>query len=157
MHSFFAACKRYRLDYLNGVGFVLPASVSRLTGAQTYVFDSVMELFGKDVKEKFYVLISFADGQKPKVLNTLKAAKIPHDKSYRFNNSALFSVNAIDEGFQFMFWDMGTQSYSTFLEIFKSSDQVPLKLTMNVLEDRQRLQEIMYRLELEIRRGQLGP
>ncbi|CAG0878587.1 unnamed protein product [Darwinula stevensoni] len=153
VHSFFAACKRYGLDSLNGVGLVLPASVSRLTGAQTYIFGSVMELFGKDVGDKFYVLVSFADGQRPKVLNTLKAAKIPHDKSYRFNNSALFSANTIDEGFQFMFWDMGTKSYSTFLDVFKSSDPVPLKKTMDVLEDRQRLQDIMQRLESEIRRG----
>ncbi|CAG0904408.1 unnamed protein product [Darwinula stevensoni] len=153
VHAFFAACKPHGLDSLSGIGFVLPASVSRLTGAQKYIFDSVMEMFGKDMKEKFYVLISFTDGQRPKVLNTLKAANIPHDKSFQFNNSALFSGNEADEGFQYMFWIMGIQSYSTFLSDFQHSDPVPLKLTMEVLEDRHRLREIMEKLESEIPRG----
>ncbi|CAG0889812.1 unnamed protein product [Darwinula stevensoni] len=153
VHALFVACKPHGMAFLSGIGFVLPSSVTRITGAQKYVFESVVELFGNDVKNKFYLLVSFSDGQRTNVQDVLKATEtIPHDKLFSFNNAALFAANNADEKFQSMFWNMGIQSFAAFFGDFQYSEPVSLVRTVEVLKDRKRLREIMERLEKEIPR-----
>ncbi|KAK5920130.1 hypothetical protein CgunFtcFv8_023969 [Champsocephalus gunnari] len=112
---------------INAVCFVVPASSARLTATQKYVFDSVLSIFGKDVAENIQVLVTFADGQRPPVLEAIKASGVPCPKTkdglpvhFKFNNSALFAQNqspaAADSsgdeeegGFDQMFWKMGSK------------------------------------------------
>ena len=78
------------VDHLDAVGIVAPASLPRLTHAQTYIFDSILALFGKDVEDIIYLLLTFTDGKPPQVLSAFKAAHFPYRASFKFNNSAIF-------------------------------------------------------------------
>ncbi|KAA8577579.1 hypothetical protein FQN60_016519 [Etheostoma spectabile] len=85
---------------IDAVCFVAQAALARLTPSQKYVFDSVLSIFGKDVAENIRVLVTFADGQQPPVLEAINASGVPCPKTknglpvhFKFNNSALFADN----------------------------------------------------------------
>lgn len=59
------------ISELSAVGLVLKASENRLSNRLLYIFDSVVSLFGKDVKKNMIAMITHSDGRKPK--NALKA------------------------------------------------------------------------------------
>ena len=52
-------------------------------------------------------LLTFCDGGQPIVLEALQKDDIPHEKYFKFNNSALFAFNDSSDKFVEMFWDMG--------------------------------------------------
>ena len=78
------------IDHLDGVGFVTQAAMPRLTPTQRYIFDSILSIFGKDIAQNIFMLLTFADGQKPQVLSGLKEANMEYQDFYKFNNSALY-------------------------------------------------------------------
>lgn len=68
----------------------------RLTTNQKYVFNSIFDLFGDDVKENFICMLTFCDGAKPVIIESLQSKKfmfseiIPYIENpwyYTFNNS----------------------------------------------------------------------
>ena len=79
------------IDHLDGIGFVTQASLARLTPVQKYMFDSILAMFGKDMASNIFMMVTFADGNKPLVLDVIKAAAIPFQKSFKFNNSAVYA------------------------------------------------------------------
>lgn len=90
------------LNSLNAICFVAQSSNARLTANQKYIFTSVLELFGEDVKENFIAMLTFCDGGIPQVVASLEdpncvfSTVIPHINKpwfYKFNNSAIFASN----------------------------------------------------------------
>ncbi|XP_039598579.1 uncharacterized protein LOC120519888 [Polypterus senegalus] len=84
------------VQHINAVCFVVQASQARLTHTQKYIFDSILSIFGKDIANN--ILITFADGQRPPVLDAITESNIlfPKDDKgsplfFKFNNSALFA------------------------------------------------------------------
>ncbi|XP_041666996.1 uncharacterized protein LOC121525207 [Cheilinus undulatus] len=62
---------------ITAVGLVMKASVNRLDDRQTYIYDSVLSLFGKNMENNIIALITHSNGKKPKnVLTAIEAAKI---------------------------------------------------------------------------------
>ncbi|XP_033020894.1 uncharacterized protein LOC117055468 [Lacerta agilis] len=127
-------------DHIDAICIVVRASLARLTHAQKYVFDSVLSIFGKDIKDNIQVLITFADGQTPPVLEAIKEANVPCAKDakgtpvhFKFNNSALFANNPVEPGGKFnfdeMFWKMGAMSMKTFFDSFHTLETKSLTLT----------------------------
>jgi predicted nuclease with TOPRIM domain len=110
------------------------------------------------------MMITFADGKKPPVVDAIKAANIPHTKFFKFNNSAIYphseqkhqdafdSSEEEDEGGDFsrMFWNMGMKSFENFFTRFKVVEPQSLQLTNEVLEERQRLETTINRLQPQI-------
>jgi hypothetical protein len=64
------------IDHIDAICFLAQAGAPRLTPTQTYVFDKILSIFGKDIKENISVLFTFADGQKPQALSSLRKAGI---------------------------------------------------------------------------------
>ena len=94
------------LNSLNAICFVAQSSNARLKANQKYIFTSVLDLFGEDVKENFIAMLTFCDGGVPQVVASLEDPNcvfseiIPYIKKpwyYKFNNSAIFSSNREDE------------------------------------------------------------
>ena len=143
------------INYLDGIGFVTQAALARLTPAQEYIFDSILSIFGKDVVKNIFMLVTFADGQQPPVMESIKKAKIPAQKFYKFNNSALFADNAedVEEDFDAMFWKMGVRSFKKFFSEFAKSESVSLQLTQEVLKERDQLQAMIEGLNPQITMG----
>ncbi|EMP40750.1 Stonustoxin subunit alpha [Chelonia mydas] len=137
---------RGAIDHIDAVCVIVQASLARLTHAQKYMFDSVLSIFGKDIKDNIQILITFADGQTPPVLEAINTADVPCARDakgnpihFKFNNSTLFACNAgADEGsfnFDEMFWKMGAMSMKTFFESLVKLETRSLTLTQEVLRE----------------------
>ena len=70
------------IDQLHGIGFVTQAPLVRLTPTQRYVFDSILAVFGKDVADNIFLMVTFSDGMQPPVLDAIKAANVPFSKTF---------------------------------------------------------------------------
>ncbi|XP_045908946.1 uncharacterized protein LOC123973110 isoform X1 [Micropterus dolomieu] len=158
---------------IDAVCFVAQASLARLTPTQKYVFDSILSIFGKDVAENIRVLVTFADGQRPPVLEAINASGVPCPKTrdglpvhFKFNNSALFednkssaagSMSGDDEdeegGFDQMCWNMGTKSMKRFFAALNQIETKSLTMTKQVLRERQQLKNSVENLLKQFKLG----
>ncbi|XP_029309902.1 uncharacterized protein LOC115022929 [Cottoperca gobio] len=155
---------------IDAVCFVAQSSLARLTPTQKYVFDSVLSIFGKDVAENIQILVTFADGKRPPVLEAINASDVPCPKKdgvpvhFKFNNSALFAVNKSaaaddgsgdeeDGGFDEMFWKMGAKSMKRFFADLQRIKTKSLKMTKEVLRERKQLENSIENLQKQVKVG----
>ena len=168
--EFFSIPPPNGIDHLDGIGFVTQASLACLTPTQEYIFTSILSIFGKDMAENIFILTTFSDGQTPPVMEAIKKAKIPAQKFHKFNNSAIFADNTEtaqknedeedeDDHFYKMFWKMGARSFKAFFCDFEKSRGVSLRLTQEVLKEREQLQHktsnvlsMMFKAQQSLRR-----
>ena len=158
IQDFFSIKGHNGIDHLDGIGFVAEASSARLTPTQNYVFHSILSVFGNDVANNLFIMVTFADGQKPPLMDAIAAAKIECKTFYKFNNSALFACNKEnsndeDDNFDRMFWKMGFVSFKRFFERFIEAEGVSLCLTKQVLEKRKQLEVTVQGLQEQISVG----
>ncbi len=166
IREFFSA--RGGIDCINAVCFVVQASLARLTHTQKYIFDSILSIFGKDIAENILMMVTFADGKKPLVLEAIKVSKVPcstyesgEPLHFKFNNSAVFSTNnksAEDEdedceNFDQMFWKLGYSSMKKFFKTLNNMETKSLSLTQEVLKERQQLEVLVEGLQPQIIAG----
>ncbi|XP_078251051.1 uncharacterized protein LOC144590061 [Rhinoraja longicauda] len=149
------------VDQIDALCFVAQASLPRLTHTQKYVFDLILSMFGKEIGENIQILVTFADGQLPPILDALKLADVPCPKDntglpvhFKFNNSAIFAQRGEnDDNFDAMFWKMGANSMKTFFIALNTMETRSLSLTREVLKDRKQLEVAMVGLQKQIRFG----
>ena len=146
------------LDCLHAIGFVTQASMVRLTQTQKYIFDSILSIFGNDVKHNILLMTTFADNRKPAVLDAVKAADIPYTKFFKFNNSALFpeppdAQSGNDDGGSLdqQYWKLCMSNFDTFAKKVVTMQAQSLTLTREVLEERQQLETIMQSLQVQMK------
>ena len=155
--EFFSIPPPEGIEHLDGIGFVTQSSLARLTPTQEYIFSSVLSIFGKDLSKNIFMMVTFADGQKPPVLQAIKDANIPNSgKHFKFNNSALLADNKEEEdeeSFDAMFWKMGFKSIAAFFAEFEKAESVCLDLTKEVLKEREELQTLLEGLNPQITIG----
>ncbi|XP_067249250.1 uncharacterized protein [Chanodichthys erythropterus] len=167
IQEFFSA--RGGIDRIDAMCFVVQASLARLTPTQKYIFDSILSIFGKDIAENILVLVTFADGKTPPVLEAIKVSKVPCSTNesgeplhFKFNNSAVFVTNKSaedeDEGsdcgnFDQMFWKMGFSSMRKFFTSLNMMETKSLSLTQEVLKERQQLEVLVEGLQPQISAG----
>ncbi|XP_060596429.1 uncharacterized protein LOC132750457 [Ruditapes philippinarum] len=134
--------------YINAVCFITKAPDARLTPTQMYIFNAIMALFGQDIENSICMLVTFADGKRPPVLSALRAAKLPYEQFFPFNNSGLFEKN-IEENvscFSSMFWDMGCKSFQMFFSKLTNMETKSLRQTRDVLLQREQIELTMNNL-----------
>ncbi|XP_055521578.1 uncharacterized protein LOC129715747 [Leucoraja erinacea] len=161
------------IDQIDAVCFVVQASLARLTPTQKYVFDSILSIFGKDIAENIQIMVTFADGQRPPVLEALKADKVPCPKDknglsvhFKFNNSAIFAQRPTsgdegrsddsgeeDDDFDQMLWKMGSNSMKKFFAALSMMQARSLLLTREVLKERSQLESVVAGLQPLIQAG----
>ena len=151
------------LNSLNAICFVAQSSNARLTHNQyqKYIFSSVLDLFGEDVKENFIAMLTFCDGGNPQIIPSLEdpdcifSTVIPHIKKpwyYKFNNSAIFSSDREDE-FTKMFYKLGMKSFEEFTKKLTSLPRKSLTQSKQVLEERNKLKQYIEILTVKLRNG----
>ncbi|XP_062379617.1 uncharacterized protein si:ch73-170d6.2 [Sardina pilchardus] len=152
------------IDSIDAVCFVVQSALARLTHTQKYIFDAILSIFGKDIANSIIVLVTFADGKSPPVLEAIKAADIPCAAGperaplhFKFNNSVLFARNkeasSDDDNFDYMFWKMGKASMNKFFTHLDSMQPQSLTLTKEVLQERRQLEATVQGLQPMIRMG----
>jgi hypothetical protein len=133
---------------LDSIGFVVQSALVRLTVTQKYIFNSVLNIFGKDVKENIRFLTTFADGKRPLVLDAIKEAGLPcridskglpcHQK---FNNGVLYVDNQDEEDdMSPSLWKNGMKNFKTFFDELLHMPTTSLQMTKEVLEYRKKLE-----------------
>ncbi|CAM4575090.1 unnamed protein product [Leuciscus chuanchicus] len=166
IQEFFSA--RGGIDRIDAVCFVVQASLARLTHTQKYVFDSILSIFGKDIAENILMMVTFADGKTPPVLEAIKVSAVPCSTNesgeplhFKFNNSALFATNNTSgddeesdcENFDQMFWKLGFSSMRKFFTSLRTMQTKSLSLTREVLKERQQLEVLVEGLQPQINAG----
>ena len=141
------------IDQLHGIGFVTQAPLARLTPTQRYVFDAILSVFGRDVAGNIFLMITFADGMPPPVVDAVKAAGVPYQEFFKFNNSAFFAKKSAKNEFDKMFWKMGTNSFTEFFKQFSTAKTQSLQQTREVIQEREKLQTIIQGLQPQIQAG----
>ncbi len=154
--TIFDEMREHGIDHLDGVGFVVKASETRLTSLQKYVFNSILSMFGNDMKDKFFLMMTFADGGKAPVLDAVKKAEIKFVEAFKFNNSALYNKHneqSNDQEFCRMYWELGITSFSSFFGKFQTASAVSLNLSREVLQEREHLEVVICSLQKQIKIG----
>ena len=159
--NFFSTTGHDGIDHIDVIGFVAQSCLSRLTPTQRYIFDAILSLFGRDVEENIFLLLTFADGKKPEAIAAIQQAKIPCNVWFKFNNSVLFSeressshgYGSDDDDFDEMFWKMGTKSYRDFLIKLSTVTPKSLYLTQTILDTRTKMEITIQGLQEEIQLG----
>ncbi len=146
------------IDHIDAICFLAQASIPRLTHTQRYVFDRILSMFGKDIQKNISVLFTFADGNEPQALSSLREAGIldRDGMCFKFNNSALFVDNSEhdgDENFGRMFWSMGIKNFEKFFKSLNEMESRSLLLTKEVLQERAGLEVRVSGLQEKINSG----
>ena len=159
MREFFSIPPPDGIDHVDGIGFVVQASQACVTQTQKYIITScIKSIFGNDVSKNLFMMITFADGQRPPVLDSIHKANISNHskKHFKFNNSALFAENKESEYemcFNEMFWKMGFTSFKNFFAEFENTESVSLSLSKDELKEREQLYVLTEGLHLHITLG----
>ena len=141
----------YGIDILHGIGFVTKACDERLTITQRYIFQSILAIYGKDIEVNIFLMTTFCDGKRPLVIEAAKAAGVPFQAFFKFNNSALYTDGS--DAFDQMFWDLGMSSFQKFFSAFEKVQPISLSLTREVLKERQQLEILIQDLQKEVNVG----
>ncbi|XP_046463233.1 uncharacterized protein LOC124209330 [Daphnia pulex] len=147
-----------RVDQIHAACFVAASGDSRLTATQRYIIDSVLSIFGKDVKENMRLLVTFADNADPPVVEACLAANFPVTSASagitfsKFNSSVLYASNQNQGDFCFdeLFWDMGQENFYKFFTMLEEMNGRNLKSTREVIQRRQQLEQSLKDIETEL-------
>ena len=119
-------CLADQSDAVSAVCFVAKSFDSFLTPAQKHGLQSAKSLFGPEIiGSSFRLLVTFADGMKPSVLDaTAKILDSNIVQHHKFNNSALFASNSLEEDDHFgkVYWDL---CQTNFLDFFAMLGKMP--------------------------------
>ena len=151
--EFFSTASKHGIYHLHGVAFVAQASLTRLTAEQKYIFESVLSVFGKDISNNIFLMTTFADGQKPCILEAAREAGVPFQRYFTFNNSAIFADNADSDSIDEMYWKMALKSFHSFFDHLQTIEPSSLYLTRDVLKEREKLSDILKKIHLELQQA----
>uniref|UniRef100_A0A4W4DM84 AIG1-type G domain-containing protein n=1 Tax=Electrophorus electricus TaxID=8005 RepID=A0A4W4DM84_ELEEL len=147
-------CNPLGIQHIDAVCFVIRASLIRLSPTQKYIFDSVLSIFGKDIAENIMIMVTFAHGTDIPALEAISAAEVPCQKNkkglhthFSFNNSALYAQN------NEMTWASNFKKIKTFFRALEDNESRDLKMTIQVLEEHERLARAMEALAPQIKAG----
>ena len=134
------------IDHLDGIGFITSAAMPRLSRTQRYVFESVLSVFGKDVADNIFLLVTFADEKRPPVLDAAEAAGIPFSNHFKLDNSA-FCENSEPSENEENNWRNGRKKLEEFFNHFSSSHAQSLQQSREVLQECAWLEETIHKLQ----------
>lgn len=149
IHEFFSLPDEKGIVGLDAVCVLIKAPERRLTSTHRYISESIMSLFGKDIKNNMCTMLTFADCNSAPALSFIKASGLPFGKySFKFNNLGLFAENddADNNGIKFLFWKMCIGAFGLFFDHLVNLHTTSLELTKKVLDERKRLELTIDRL-----------
>ncbi|KZS18175.1 Uncharacterized protein APZ42_015725 [Daphnia magna] len=147
------------IQQLEAVCFVVQASLPRLTATQQYIFDSILSIFGQDIKDNIRLMVTFADYDLPTILDAVNDAGIPLSKDpttglilhHKFNSSVFFASNQDEiktNEINQTYFEMAVEGFDNFFDDLSRMEAKSLTLTREVLEERRRLEGLVDGLQL---------
>ena len=148
------------IDVLDAVGFVVKSNSPRLTLTQSYIFNSVLAVFGKDIQDNIFMFCTFASpGKKPPgVLDAVNRASIPHSGYFKFNHEGLSFPDPEDfdedeiKSLQ-VSWNLGRTNFQNFFARLNLVEPKSLQMTKDVLRGRAELEDALRNIQDNIMLG----
>ena len=157
LKSFYEMGKKLDIVRIHAVGLVVQANTIRLTAEQQYIFDSVLQVFGKDVGKTFVAMLTFADEAEPLALKALNGARVPVHGSFPFNNSPIFAnpekLRFGGKGELKRLWNSCFDKIRLFCDRLKDCEAVSLAITKEVVDERVAVEDTLQRLQEEMQKG----
>ncbi|KAK7177182.1 hypothetical protein R3I93_001228 [Phoxinus phoxinus] len=151
------------IPYIDAVCFVMKASQNRLSDRQHYIFHSVLSLFGRDIENNIVFLLTQSDGGPPTdALNAIEKAEIPSRRDednepvhFLFNNRQKEKRVKRYEQVLRSAWEMGEESMNEFLTLLEEKNRKSVEMTLDVLQERRRLEACVSNLKDRISEKEL--
>lgn len=99
---------------------------TRWTMGTQQIYNRIQEIFGKEAKDRFFLVCTFSDCLKPLAIDALKD-KFHFQEYFCFNNSALYLRPDINDQFAKFFWKLGMVSMKKLFGIILKNNLPPLK------------------------------
>lgn len=150
-----------KLSAITCICFVAQSCNARLSANQKYIFNCILDLFGNDVKSNFTCMLTFCDGAKPVILDSLQSKEfmfheiIPYIENpwfYKFNNSGIFEKD-VKNKFNKSFFELGMESFEDFTVRIKKLKKISLNKSKEVLIERQHLEKQVEILQVALKEG----
>ncbi|KAF7706777.1 hypothetical protein HF521_020031 [Silurus meridionalis] len=143
---------------IDAVCLVVKASENRLTDRQQYIFDAVLSLFGKDIKDNIVIFVTYSDGMPPtNVINAIKRAEIPCRKDrenepecFLFNNRQTEKRNKKYNRPLQSAWEQTEDSLNNFFDSLKIQNRKSLEQTSGVLSESKQLEACIENLQFAL-------
>lgn len=133
---------RTKIDEIHCVLFVMKASTNRVTAFQHYVFQSVMDIFGKDIAKNFVFVFTFSDSGKPLVLDSVKEKSkgfgnywdsISEPKYLSVNNCGIFQKVDLKDKINLEYWNIGMLCMEKLFSKLKKLKGCSLRMTKSMI------------------------
>ncbi len=142
-------CK-HGIQQLEAVYLVVRSSLYRLTSTEKFIFDSILSIFGQDIKDNIRLMVTFSDNAEPPVLEAIKMENIPCPIDpatgailyHKFNNSVFFENNKSERErnrIHQTYFNIAVRGFEKFFNDLGQMETKSLTLTREVLEERKRL------------------
>lgn len=145
-----------RTSHLDAVLLFMPSSVQRLTNKQKHIFSSILQMFGKDIVDNIFVILTFYDGcDKKPCTQPLQQVSVPCKYVYRFNNGNVLnafgsncshSTTSHNESI----WNRRTNSFNDLFQDLQNVPKKSLSLTVDVINLQTNLQNQLSNLDEQI-------
>ncbi|XP_029004342.1 uncharacterized protein LOC114854259 [Betta splendens] len=137
-------------------------AVCVVAASQKDACNSLFSIFGKDVLENIRVLVTFADGKRSSVVETINSVCVPCQQGetnkptdhFKFNSSALFECKCSgsepveeDDSINEVFWSINVKNWKRFFADLGQMTTKTLVLTEEVLQLREELEDAVDKLQ----------
>ena len=137
------------VDTIHAICIVTHASIVRLTPTQRYIYDSILSIFGKNITSNIFLMTTFADSNRPRVLDAVREAQVSFCFDFHFNNSALFpkqhnvrSAGDFERDLDQMHWKQYFISFAKLFRQLVTMQAASLTLTSEMLDERRQLESV---------------
>ncbi|CAB9498683.1 Septin [Seminavis robusta] len=131
------------INYLHAVCLVVKGTETKLDSKNRWIFDQVLSLFGKDIREIITLLMTFSDAAEPPAMTVINDARIEYNERFKLNNSAFFlkgnGRTDWDYDINHMFWKAGNRAFEAFSNFVLAQKEKSLAATKDVLDRREEL------------------
>ncbi|XP_035284142.1 uncharacterized protein LOC118232967 [Anguilla anguilla] len=146
----------YGIQQIDAACLVVKASQNRLSPSQKYIFDAILSLFGKNMEKNLMILITFSDWlPASEALEAVTEFGIPFPNNviihYLFNNCPLTDYQKEYEKLFRTHWNNGIDSMRAFFQTLDQMETQSLKMTENVLRERNSLKACIESCESQIK------
>jgi len=128
---------------ITAVVLVIKSTENRLTAQQRYIFNSILQILGKNMAPNIVIIYTFTDGGKVNAEDAVREDKIPCVAQVKTNNSAFSEefIGKMDDLMRASFWKLGMKSFEQFFKVITNLRSTSLQQTREVLKRRQLLEE----------------
>ncbi|KAH3872954.1 hypothetical protein DPMN_036177 [Dreissena polymorpha] len=130
--------------------YVFEAQATGPTPKQRNIFQLIMSLFGNDIAQNICSMITFANGRDHTHFEAFDETGLLFGERFTFDNSDLRSPK---KHLSYFLWGENMSSFERFFSRLDKMERKSLELTLDVLNERKRLEDTIKNIEIELKAG----